>query len=274
MDVPNITMNPSSTGIETAHVQHPPVSSAISFTSKLACVNISSDESIFEDIDLDTGCDSSETSDEGVAWNAIDNITALGLSFDPDIDSPNPSEHSRFSIESRGPIKNHVATADQPFNKWMKTIHRRAQRQLKADKKTVSTCANSTPFPQFDGPSEFHHKKSSSGSSLGFVTAIKSASISLASFSIGPRSRRTKISSRHFANDGSSRVSNAGPRHSEDSSHVPKRDSMDVAIVDRSIQRRRVLEEFISTEENYVADLRFLMQVCLPIPPFPTSYQN
>jgi hypothetical protein len=36
---------------------------------------------------------------------------------------------------------------------------------------------------------------------------------------------------------------------------------IDVAAIERSLQRRRILEELISTEEGYIGDVRFLMNV-------------
>ena len=37
--------------------------------------------------------------------------------------------------------------------------------------------------------------------------------------------------------------------------------TLDPAIMERSLQRRRILEELISTEESYIGDVRFLMNV-------------
>jgi hypothetical protein len=36
---------------------------------------------------------------------------------------------------------------------------------------------------------------------------------------------------------------------------------VDAATVERSLQRRRILEELISTEEGYIGDIRFLINV-------------
>lgn len=36
---------------------------------------------------------------------------------------------------------------------------------------------------------------------------------------------------------------------------------MDQAVTERSLQRRRILEELIETEESYIGDVRFLMNV-------------
>ena len=115
----------------------------------------------------------------------------------------------------------------------------------------------------FDSPGtqrRSNHKKSSSGSSFGFVTAVKSASISLASFSVAPGSGRTGVSSRHQRADRSSKASNVG-RLSEDGTFMARGLVMDQAALNRLLQRRRVLEEIISTEEVYLADVKFLMNV-------------
>lgn len=84
--------------------------------------------------------------------------------------------------------------------------------------------------------------------------------ISLASFSIAPLSRRTGVSSRHQRTDRSSKASNIG-RFSEDSSYIARNIAIDQAVTGRSLQRRRVLEEIISTEESYLGDVKFLMNV-------------
>jgi hypothetical protein len=91
---------------------------------------------------------------------------------------------------------------------------------------------------------------------------MKSASISIASFSIAPRSRKLGTS-HHHQTDRSSKASNVG-RFSEDSSYIDRGIIIDQAVTNRLLQRRRVLEEIITTEESYVADVKFLMNVRPP----------
>jgi hypothetical protein len=107
------------------------------------------------------------------------------------------------------------------------------------------------------------HRHSSSGSSFGFVRHVRSASISLSSFSVLGRSRKNTLrSSRGQARtDRSSRASLSGARFSEDSSCLEKSLVMDKDVLERSLQRRRILEELIETEEGYIGDIRFLMNV-------------
>ncbi|KAM7196142.1 hypothetical protein V8F20_007177 [Naviculisporaceae sp. PSN 640] len=158
--------------------------------------------------------------------------------------------------------------AGKPFHKWMRTLHKRSIRRqglLGWDKAYVP------PFEDIDGSSggSFHRRNSSSGSSFGFVTAVKSASISLTSASVlsRARSRRTTVRSSHGHSraDRSSRASMTGARLSEDSYCSDRPTPIDPAVVERSLQRRRILEELISTEESYIGDVRFLMNVYVTI---------
>ncbi|KAM5383961.1 hypothetical protein ACJA88_003116 [Fusarium oxysporum] len=100
---------------------------------------------------------------------------------------------------------------------------------------------------------------SSSGSSLGFIEAVQSASISIASASAISRSRRHhRLSHCRSRTERSSRASLSAPRFSEDS--IPfEKVSIDVAAVQRSLRRRQIIEELINTEESYIGDIRFLI---------------
>jgi hypothetical protein len=77
------------------------------------------------------------------------------------------------------------------------------------------------------------------------------------------RSRKTTIrSSRGPRTERSRTASISGPRISEDSCCPERQPPLDPAVAKRALQRRRILEELISTEENYIGDVRFLMNVC------------
>jgi hypothetical protein len=218
----------------------------------------------FDDVDLNTNEKASAGSDKGEGWNTLDNIAALGLSFNADESqlgsSPNRERFSLDGLEAFG-SRSLPLEDERPFNKWMKNLQRRGTQR----RKTVSCDIGGTVLdPELFGAlgilKRSAHKKSSSGSSFGFVTAVKSASISLVSFSVAPRSRRTGVSSRQQRTDRSSKASNVG-RLSEDSSYIARGIVIDQAVTNRLLQRRRVLEEIISTEESYVADVKFLMNV-------------
>ncbi|KAI6093713.1 Dbl homology domain-containing protein [Hypoxylon rubiginosum] len=206
------------------------------------------------------------------AWKTLDNIAALGLTLESDKDEPTHSTGiPRFSIEADDPGVNDpdISTAPVgPFHKWMKSLHKRAHRP-----KTRGSNGCVEPFPEY---SEYSfggrplssdgHRKSSSGSSYGFVAAVRSASVSLASASVVTRPRRhTGRSSLHGRTDLSSRGSMSGQRFSEDSMCLERTVSNDPAITERLLQRRRILEEVINTEESYIGDVKFLMNVYVTI---------
>lgn len=155
-----------------------------------------------------------------------------------------------------------------PFHRWIRTLRRRG-----LSRPAPATEDDPMPRPvSANGPSDklygvSHHRQSSSGSSFGFVETVKTASASLASGSIFARSRRNSMrSSRSKTHtDLSSRASMSSNRCSEDSAGLDKPQVLDKATVERSLQRRRILEELISTEESYIGDVRFLMNVYVTI---------
>lgn len=169
-----------------------------------------------------------------------------------------------------------MAGTDKPFHKWMKTLHKRSIRR----QRSLGWENGFMPYyMDLDGSSSatggsFHRRNSSSGSSFGFVTAVKSASISLTTASVLSRSRRntTRSSRGHSRADRSSRASVTGARLSEDSYCSDRPNSMDPDVMERSLQRRKILEELINTEESYIGDVRFLMNVGLSPRPHLIKY--
>ncbi|RKF63882.1 putative dbl homology [Erysiphe neolycopersici] len=219
-------------------------------------------EDMFDEVDLHKKSLESIYSQETNSCNTLENIFALGLSFDGDnAESGSTKNFESFSLDDTGDFTDQTFDLKRPFNKWTKNLEKRANRR----RKTVGCDTNNSTKngDLFDSPGTQRrsaHKKSSSGSSFGFVTAVKSASISLASLSVATKPRRTTLSSRQQRTDQTSKTSNP-LRTSEDSSYIASNPFIDQAVTKRSLQRRRVLEEIISTEENYVADVKFLMNV-------------
>ncbi|KAK1782108.1 hypothetical protein QBC45DRAFT_390014 [Copromyces sp. CBS 386.78] len=181
------------------------------------------------------------------------------------------------------PPASKASKPNRPFQKWIKTLHKRAVRRQEA---MGSEHASASYYFNVDGAGSTawgpgHGRESSSTSSFGFVTAVKSASISLTSAStILTRSRRNTVRSSRGQSrtERSSRASLSGARLSEDS-YCPERQLMvDPAAIGRSLQRRRVLEELIKTEESYIGDVRFLMNVYVTIlaslPTLPASLRS
>ncbi|PSR92078.1 hypothetical protein BD289DRAFT_459806 [Coniella lustricola] len=161
------------------------------------------------------------------------------------------------------------AQPSKPFHKWMKTLRRRASRRQQtspADHGLQNSA--SMNFLRVRGERNSHHRQSSSSSSFGFVGAVKTASVSLASGSAFARSRRNSVRSSRTAThtECSSRASISSTRGSEDSTGLDKPSAtLDKEVLERSLQRRRVLEELIHTEEGYIGNVRFLMNVYVTI---------
>ena len=154
---------------------------------------------------------------------------------------------------------------NKPFRRWMKTLHKRALRRQEAcglEDGMAPCIVDLDSASSINGSA--HHGRSSSGSSFGFVAAVRSASVSLTSASVLSRTRKNILLSArgHSRTDRSSRASVSGTRRSEDSFCLDRQVSADPAVIGRALQRRRILEELINTEESYIGDVRFLMNAC------------
>lgn len=150
------------------------------------------------------------------------------------------------------------AQQPRPFYKWVKTLNRRriARRHLRrlgtSDQTRSDTSNGGTR-------SSISRRNSSSISSLAYVSAIRDASISCASTSLAPSSRKfqSRSSKRLSKTDRSSRTSFSA-RQSEDERPSAQ---VDLATLERANHRRRILEELIETEEGYIGDIKFLIKV-------------
>ncbi|KAJ3477631.1 hypothetical protein NLG97_g8791 [Lecanicillium saksenae] len=144
---------------------------------------------------------------------------------------------SRFSSDNAS----HAATI-QPvrrFSRWMSSLRRRTiQRHILATQ-------SPTFLVDLNGRPQLIHRDSSSGSSFGFVTGVKSATVSISSTRIARstgRSIRTPL----------------GRSSEESTGRVTPTDRFSI---ERALRRRRILEELIQTEESYIGDIRLLMNV-------------
>lgn len=152
-------------------------------------------------------------------------------------------------------------STDQPvFRRWTSKL-RRKRRDIP---QALSRREERWTLDDFDGaklkpasPRRSAHKKSdSSNSSLRFVTAMKSATATIASASIAAISRHSD----KWRQRQSSLISDREPRPSVDSTRSA-RSVIDEAAKQRSRKRREKLEELIRTEESYVADIKALSDV-------------
>lgn len=158
-----------------------------------------------------------------------------------------------------------VKITSQPFRRWMSTlrrrhVHRRHDRVTESPPRPSRYLEDDMYMkPPSFAPSKAEHGTSESGSSsMACVSAIKTASITIAGTSIGPRSD-TGFHARIQLGNRSSHYSEA--RRSVESHRGALGPVIDESAWLRSLQRRKVVEELISSEEGYVADLKVLINV-------------
>lgn len=181
----------------------------------------------------------------------LEKFGELGLTLDAEEDAHEGPE-LRFSTDNGDEL--HVSAEEaprvgRPFSRWMRTLQRRAEQR------SSEQGDDGAQDPQFLG-----HRKSSSDCSFDYVTRVRSASVSISGSAITRSRRNTARSSQYAMTNRSSRTSLAASRHSEDSIRL-ERTPLDHAIAERLLQRRRILEELIHTEEGYIGDIKFLMNV-------------
>ncbi|KAI9692131.1 MAG: hypothetical protein M1822_006361 [Bathelium mastoideum] len=157
----------------------------------------------------------------------------------------------------------------RPFRKWINTLRRRrnsdgvngSEANQQAFLDVQRPRSNLGMFSWRSRPGGARGSTSTASSSIGFVTAMKSATITLASTSIHPRSWRGGRIERLRSGERSSGQSGPEIRKSIDSQTPSLGPIMDEAAWMRSLQRRKVLEELVASEESYVADLKVLINV-------------
>lgn len=183
-------------------------------------------------------CEADEQEDD-------DEDTTLRLALEtPIVDDASSSVHSQPS---------------PPFRRWVSRLRRKRQRFLpvvspRKERWTLDDFDSRPPSPL--KPFHSHKKSGSQASSIRFVTAIRSATATLASASIATVSRRTG-KWRRGQQRSSVISSDREVRPSMDST----RSVIDEAAKQRSRKRREKLEELIRTEESYVADVKALSDV-------------
>jgi len=147
----------------------------------------------------------------------------------------------------------------QAFRRWVSTLRRKKARKPESvtPRSQRWTLDDFDPKPASPRKQRLahHQKQGSHGSSIAFVTAVKSATATLASASIATVSRRN--SNWRRAQQHSSLFSGSEPRPSVDT----QRSVVDEAAKQRSRKRREKIEELVRTEEGYVADLKALSNV-------------
>jgi hypothetical protein len=103
----------------------------------------------------------------------------------------------------------------------------------------------------------------SMSSSMGGVITVKSASMTIGSTSIAPRSENGFLGEGRTGNRSShySDARRSLDRGSLDSHRGPLGPVIDESAWLRSLQRRKIVEELIGSEEGYISDLKVLINV-------------
>jgi hypothetical protein len=153
-----------------------------------------------------------------------------------------------------------------PFKRWLRTLKRRHIAPLDCAEDvayhTTLDRGNEELFQTPSGhlaPTNRLEKSPSSASSIAFISAVKSASVTIASFSVYPMSRRSAQTS--YLRRGESQVDMRYGRSSFDGEDIPASPLMDDGTWSRSVRRHRIVQEIVSSEESYVRDLKTLINV-------------
>lgn len=228
-----------------------------------------------EDIDLNAGCGESLHSRHEIGQDANSNA-GRGLSFDirkqemlsiprlpssasQELTSPRSSNlATEHPIKSENPVKRLVGALRTQGPKRRHSLTVRKERWILDDFDEAKPIETDQP----QGRRLNGHQKASSWSSSGIRNAIKSATVRLQSATNRPHSPIFSRARLLKSNRGS-RISNAASRASIDGDQVAAR-ANEHAARDRAVQRRRIVEELISSEESYVADLKVLLHVGRP----------
>lgn len=170
---------------------------------------------------------------------------------------PDNSGVEQHNIPTPAPETLPVET--QPFRRWMSTLrrrhlHRRKNQELSFDGGEEVLAVRS---PRSTDVNSVRRTSESMTSSMGFVTTVKTTSVTVASTSIAPTSERAAHKTTRFGN----RSSNTDARRSIDSNRGGLGPMLDESAWLRSLQRRKVVEELVASEESYIADLKVLINV-------------
>jgi RhoGEF domain len=194
-------------------------------------------------------CAPKQTADSGGGVDVVPSNKAVGGLV------PLPRGGCGASTKSTRILNRSIGRTTENFRRWASTFrHKKSAAREKGKQRgaetdvRVETAALVADRPL---PSNWHQKRTSNASSR-FVATVKTASMSNDSMSILPRSHR-------YSKVGDPRAKQSSdPRSSVDSARASSIASSDEGALRRSIKRRQVLQELLSSEESYVADLKAL----------------
>ena len=225
-----------------------------------------SEAGTLEDIDLNAGCGEASQQSSSDSDLDLSKYRDHGLSFEIEkeetLSTKKPAPTTARETLSSSPSIIVTDTASHPITRLFSNLRHRHSKNIRS----LSVRKERWSLDDFDEDiaADLHHqhvkpsghKKTSSWASSGFVAAVKSATTNLGTLS-APSSQRT----RRFAPLRNSKRSSKLSQVTNQESVNGNQDSIsifDEAAWDRAVQRRRTLEELISSEESYIADLKVL----------------
>ena len=235
-----------------------------------------------EDINLNAGCGEANQSSRASSRDnkldrrrKVDRSLSLGVAHEKFVPQGNFQTPLFEDQDHKDPPFVSEDTTTRPFKRWMSTLRRKGskhKRSLNVREERWSLDDSDELRRKAGTQPTSRNRKRLSLSSSGFVAAVKTMSMSIATSSTAPRSRKTRRSDLVRSSNISSRHSHSvnRARASADDSLTSAR-AIDEAVWNRAIQRRSILEELLSSEESYIADLKVLVNVrkfenCTPFP--------
>lgn len=219
----------------------------------------SSDDNLVVEADNDT--DDRETSE------LLDIYDAMSIPLPEGRLSDNTGSEPSLEVEE---LAIPLQVSPQPFRRWMSTLKRRHVHRRKdavselplLAVQTISGPGSSSLSSLLQVPDSL--RRDSLSSSMAGVTAMASTSMTIASASIAPRSEAFGIQAKARVSNRSSHFSDA--RKSTESNTGGLGPILDESAWLRSIQRRKIVEEIIASEESYIGDLKILINVSFYVP--------
>lgn len=204
-----------------------------------------------------------------IAGNMIDDATEFIELYEAmHIPIPQGGASDNISVKHQEESVNMPVAAieSQPFRRWVSTLRRRnlrRQRERAAQVPAIHAQVRGdgsypqTPSIFVDDP--LRRMSESMTSSIGCVVTMRSASITIASASIAPRSDSVAL-------PGMARFGNRSTQYSEMRKSTDSYGRGLGTVIDegawlRSLSRRKIVEELISSEESYISDLKVLINV-------------
>lgn len=208
---------------------------------------------------MDVDSDDHDNTDLFDLYDAIHVPLPEGRVLDNTNSEPRGSEQLPEAADVVAPI----------FSRWVSTLRRRhahRRKEIATEVPRMTSEALDTDASILRSlvqvTESIRRRSMSMSSSIGYVTAMKTASVTIASASIAPRSGSPDFQTRVRLGNRSSNFSDS--RKSIDSNAAALGPVLDERAWFRSVQRRKIVEEIISSEESYIGDLKVLINVRVP----------